>query len=371
MLEEIIKKRDKIQKILLSANSKGFLKELNSEEMFQVVMAFADDKDIRGILVENAKDILDRCSVDFDMYNYFTILALKFNHINKEKCQARLDDTINRVFSSDSKLFLMKQYQNMKKNGVVKKELVFNKILEDLKQKSPDLSSSILFDLYIFPDFQLFFNEKHRIISTLIEAYRFYDPDVVGSQLFKGSTIIGRLLEGDNEEVVGDYLREMLEEKQISPINVRMIGGGGSSLVYKIKSQVIKLGETRNDRKIYINHRILASLKRNLVKNSNGEDQFYVETMKYVRTGDVTKEERDELKRDLADQGLIWSDDKLENCGLLDDDDENICPLPVDYVEVAAKIDNPYRREAFMKRKRKVVVIDNDCIRYNPLKSSK
>ena len=54
-----------------------------------------------------------------------------------------------------------------------------------------------------------------------------------------------------------------------------------------------------------------------------------------------------------------------------EDNDENICPLPVDYIEIAGCINNPYRREQFMKRERKVVVIDNDCIRYNPLKSSR
>ena len=68
---------------------------------------------------------------------------------------------------------------------------------------------------------------------------------------------------------------------------------------------------------------------------------------------------------------MIWEDDKLENCGLLSDNDENICPLPVDYIEIAGCINNPYPSEQFMKRERKVVVIDNDYIHYNPLKSSR
>lgn len=51
------------------------------------------------------------------------------------------------------------------------------------------------------------------------------------------------------------------------------------------------------------------------------------------------------------------------------DGDDNLSTLPVDYIEVAGNIENPYRREEFMKRKRKVVVIDNDNIRYNPMRS--
>lgn len=370
MLEDIITKKDEIKVILTNAKSRDFLQELNSEELFQVVMAFAKDEEIRPFLENNSKNIIGRCSIDFDMYNYLTILALKFNDINKEMCQNILSKTVNAIFSQESRMFLFKLYKEMREKGVIKKELVFEQALDKLRAYNTNTSSVILFDLYTFPDFQLMLNEKHRVISTLIEAYKFYNPDIIGSQLFQGSSIIGKLLQKNNEDVIASYLRDMLQEKQISPVNVRMIGGGGTSLVYKVRQQVIKIGESRNNRKIYINHRILASLKRKLITDSCGDEQFYVEVMKYVRTGDVTEEERNELKKDLHDQGLIWSDDKLENCGLLDDDDENICQLPVDYIEVAAKIDNPTRREQFMKRKRKVVVIDNDCISYNPLKSS-
>ena len=369
MLDYILSRKEEIKKILES--STAFIKDLTSEELFQVITAFSKDPEIREIIKKNSVDILDRCSTDFDMFNYFTILSLKINGINKEECDVRLDRTVNDIFSKQSRLFLLTMFKKMRDTGVVSKEIIFDNILNELKNYDTKDSSIILFDFYIFPDFKLELNNKHRVISTLIESYQLYDPDVVSSQIFNGSTIIGKLLKGNNEEIVEMELRDLLEEKQISTRNVQMVGGGGSNLVYKIKNKVIKLGEERNDRKIYINHRILASLKRKLQTNEFGEEQFYVEVMKFVRTGDVTKEERDELRQDLYDQGLIWTDDKLANCGVLDDDDENISMLPVDYVEVAGNIDNPYRREEFMKRKRKVVVIDNDHIRYNPLKSSR
>lgn len=339
--------------------------KLQSDELFKIVYLSSDSEEMKEIVLKHSENILNRCSIDFDMFNYFTILYLKFNDINKDECNNCLDITVNSIFSKKTLLFLMKIYRKVIQYKIFDKESIYELIMEELKEKKSEDSSIILFDLYIFPDFKLMFNKKHRVISILIESYQLYDRNVMSSQLFLGSTIIGKLLNDDNEQKVEKYLRQCLQEKQISTKNIEMIGGGGSSLVYKIKNLVIKLGETRNNRRIYINHRILASLLRKLETNENGEPQFYVEIMKHIRTGDVTEDERDELKKDLYEMGLIWEDSKLENCGILDDDDENICELPVDYVEVMGKIENPYRREAFMKRIRKVVVLDNDHMSLN------
>ncbi len=349
----------------------NFIDKLTSEELFILVTLFINDEEIRKLIERDKRKIIYRCGIDYDMYNYFTLLTLKIAKISYEECEKLINSTIKEIFSSKSIIMLLKEYKNMITNGLLTKEELFKKILDELETKETDVSSVILFDFYIFPDFNLYLQENHRIISTLIECYQLYDIDVISSKIFKGSTIIGKLLKNDNEQIAAKYLRNMLGERQISSRNIKMIGGGSTCLVFKIRDLVIKFGETRHNRKIYINHRILASLLRKLEHNINGEDLFYVEIMKYALVGDVTEEERDELKKDLYDQGLIWDDDKLENCGLLVDGDENINTLPVDYIEVAGNIDNPYRREEFMKRKRKVVVIDNDNIRFNPMKSNR
>ena len=87
-----------------------------------------------------------------------------------------------------------------------------------------------------------------------------------------------------------------------------------------------------------------------------------MEVMKYLFDTNVTKEECEELKLDLYRQGMNWEDAKIENCGLLNNNDDNISTLPMDYSEIYANVDNPVDREQFMKRKRKVVVLDNDNI---------
>ncbi len=367
-MEELWKRIDIIKGIW--NNDTNFINEWTSEELFEIILTFVNNPQIRNLIERDAQSIIDRCSVDFDMLNYFTILSLLHNNIDKENCKKSLTHTTNSIFSKETLLYLMKVYKKIKEIGFSNSELLFNKIIEDLKEMPTDKSSKILFDLYIFPDFKLYLDKTHRVTATLIETYGIYNPDVISSQIFNGSTIIGKLIKDNNELIVAKYLRELLKEKQISARNIKMIGGGSTSLVYQIGNKVIKFGENRHSRRIYINHRILASLVRKLELDKNEKELFYVEIMRLAKTGDVTIEERDELKKDLYDQGLIWDDDKLENCGVLMEGDDNISDMPIDYTEIAGVINNPTRREEFMKRKRKVVVIDNDDIRYNTLRTS-
>lgn len=348
----------------------NFVNTLSSEDLFKLIMLSINDKE-RKILIERDFDkIVERCSMDYDMYNFFTILALKLTGggYYKETCEQIIDNTVRKIFSKETIIYLLKKFKKLKEDRIISKQNLFEEIIEELKNMDTAKSSIILFDLFIFSDFKIMLYEKYRVIATLIDSYQIFDPNIVSSKIFNGSTIIGKLLQGENEAIAAKHLRDVLKDKQISTRNVQMIGGGGSSLVYKIRDLVIKFGETRHNRKIYINHRILASLVRKLELSPEGEELFYVEIMKYCKVGDVTPEERDELKHDLYEQGLIWDDDKLENCGLLPDGYDNICELPVDYIEVAGRIDNPYSREEFMSRPRRVVVIDNDNTRLNPLK---
>lgn len=347
------------------------IKILEEIDAYDLLMLIKDSvlDERKSKVSDNFDIILNRCCLDYNMFNYFTILIMKFANIEKEKCNNQLNCTVNQIFNKSTLLFLHKIFKRVTMDKYKSKMEVFLDTLNELKTYSTEKSSMILFDLYLFPDYAKMLDELHPVISTMINSYQIFNPDVVSTDIFKGSSIIGKLLLDENEKIAEKYMRELLQERHLNSRNVRMIGGGGSSLVFKIKDLVLKLGETRHCRRIYINHRILASIVRKLELTSDEKELFYVEIMKYAKVGDVTEEERDELRKDLYDQGLIWDDDKLENCGVLMDGDDNLSTLPVDYIEVAGNIENPYRREEFMKRKRKVVVIDNDNIRYNPMRS--
>lgn len=367
MIERLIESKNNIKALL--EKSDDFIETITSEELFQIIMAFSKDDDIRPLIEKKSDEILRRCTTDYDMFNSFTVICMNASKINKEKAITFIEEELKKNFGKDSFSYLLKLVIMMQKEGAKSKDELFKIIINDLSKMSTDKSSKILFDLYLFPDFNLYLNTDYRVVATIIEAYQNYAPDILSSQIINGSTIIGKLLTGNNQLIVAKHLRDLLKEKQISTRYIKMVGGGGSCLVFKIGDMVIKLGESRNDRKIFINHRILASYLRKLELNEKGEELFWVEIMKYAIVGDVTPAERDELKQDLYEQGLIWDDDKLINCGVLVDGDENYYDREIDYSVVAGHINYPERREAFMKRKRRVVVIDNDHIRFNSLKS--
>ena len=193
----------------------------------------------------------------------------------------------------------------------------------------------------------------------LLSTYKKFYIDKMTNNSYRGSTILGCLIKNNNQYLVEDYIKELIQNKNIK--NVECIGAGSTCLVYRLGKSVLKLSEFRNTRKIFVNHRILASQVRKLLKDGDKE-LFYVEVMKYLFDTNVTKEECEELKLDLYRQGMNWEDAKIENCGLLNNNDDNISTLPMDYSEIYANVDNPVDREQFMKRKRKVVVLDNDNI---------
>ena len=315
-------------------------------------------------------EILSKCISEYNLFDFLTILTMKFHDVDKAKCDIILENSLKKVFNKNTILCLLKLYKKISLKEDISYNEVFNVLIDDVLKNDSEKISIIIFDLTIFNDFNEILTKLHPLVAFMIESYKLFDPNVVSSKIFLGSSIIGKLLDGDNEKIAEKYVKKILHDNQISRHNFKMIGGGGSSLVFKVGDLVLKLGETRHNRKVYINHRILASLVRKLELSEDLKELFYVEIMRYALVGDVTKEERDELKKDLYDQGLIWYDDKLENCGVLQDDDLNESPMSVDYVEIAGRIDNPDRREQFMKRKRRVVVIDNDCIRFNPFISS-
>src|SRR5699024_6652261 len=130
----------------------------------------------RPFVERNFEAIITRCSFDYDMYNYYTILCMKLNHIEVEKCEQIIDRTINKIFSKETKIFLLKNYKKIKEKGFIKRELLINEVIEELKLLDTSKSTVILFDLFIFSDFKIIFEEQHRIIATLIEAYQIYFP---------------------------------------------------------------------------------------------------------------------------------------------------------------------------------------------------
>ena len=92
----------------------------------------------------------------------------------------------------------------------------------------------ILYDLCIFINFRERLYKDYPVIATMISSYFNYNMLVKGSEVFAGSSIIGYLLKEHNENSVRPYVDRLLNGQELNSMNMKMIGGGGSCLVYKI-----------------------------------------------------------------------------------------------------------------------------------------
>jgi len=347
--------------------NRNFISQIDSFELFKIVKTFYKDDFGKKLIERDLDKILEKTTESFNIFDSFTVLLLKANKIYNNDFDLKFFNILKEVISSNTLMYISRILKDIERENINTSVDVYNHIFSTLKSKNNEMSSICLFDMSLFPDFREELKKRYHTVFLLIDKYQKYDPDVIGNMMFKGSSIIGKLIHDENQYIAEQYITDLCESKDMA--NIEMIGGGSTCLVLKIGKNVLKLGENRHCRKIYINHRILASLKRKLHVDRDNKPLFYAEVMKYVETEGITIEDLEELKSDLFRQGLEWDDPKIENCGILDENDDNVSLLPVDYIEVAGNIDNPIDREEFQKRKRKVVVIDNDCIRYNPIKS--
>lgn len=333
--------------------------KISSEEFLEAMKTCYEKPELHNILVQNKQTIINYCVSDFNLEDYMSLLFLRECPELTVEINELFRNSINRVVNKKTLLLLQKTYKLLKSNKIEVEE-IFNNLLYEIKQMDSKQSTVMLFDLCKFPNVPERLYRSYPIVTTMIQAYLQFDVDVITSDMFNGSTIIGYLLKGHNEDLVRPYIENLLQGEEINYHNMPMIGGGGSSLVYKIHDLVLKLGETRNCRRVYINHRILQSRIRDLI-SKNDQDLFYVEVMDYIHTGDVTPEELEELKLDLYRQFIMWDDAKLANCGVLPEGYKNdLYYKDKEHGMIATVIDNPGDREAFSRRKRRVVVLDND-----------
>lgn len=336
-----------------------------SYDIYEIICKSLKDDEIKKLLIENKSAVFNKVAMNFNIFDIMSLYNLQLLAEFKEDTTEIIDKTVDQIFNKDTIFFIRLMNKKIQSNKIYDKARILDLIFFTIQTYNSEKASILLYNLFLLPDFRLELEKRYKIVEILLEKYQIFDCDSITKNIFKGSSILGCLIKDDNESLVSYYIKMLLEQYQTSLEEMECVGGGSTCLVYKVGKSVIKLGETRNQKQIYVNHRILASQIRKLIKKDDLE-LFYVEIMKYIKTGDITKHECDELCEDLLKQGLIWEDVKPENCGVLDTDDENLSNLELDYETVAGIVENPCLREQFMKRKRKVVLLDNDNIRRDP-----
>lgn len=347
-------------KLILDYIKKGIILEnITSEEFLEFMKVCSTKEEFHDVIAEHIDIIINFCVTNYNLEDYMSLLFLREIPEAKDEINALFQNSINRVLSKKTLMFLMKEYKLLKMDRI-EIESLFTNMLIEIKNMPSEESTVLLFDLCKFINVPGKLYVEYPIVATMIKSYLNYDINMITAEMFHGSSIIGYLMKAHNEDLVRPYIEKLLQGEEINSRNMPMIGGGGSSLVYKIGDLVLKLGENRNCRRVFINHRILQSYIRDLI-SKNDQDLFYVEVMRYIKTGDVTKEELEELKADLYRQFIIWDDAKLANCGVLPEEYTNdLYYEDEEHDMLATVIDNPGDREAFSRRKRRVVVLDND-----------
>lgn len=353
--------------IIRTIKNCDYVNDITETEMLKFILKQYKECN-NDFLIEYKENLIRLCSLNYEIEDFVSFMILQKVPELSDCIKNLFTQTYKKFFENKTQMFLYKISKDVI-NGEVKPEKIFDRVLESLEKENTDRSSEIVYNLCVFNGFRKKLMKKYPFTTTIITSFMRFDKEMK----YQGGTIIGKLLQDGNEKLVVPYVNDLLKNKRLNASNIVMIGGGGSNLVFKINGKVLKLGETRNNKYIFINHRILESKVRKLFTDEKDNDLFFLEIMNYAPTGDVTREEADELQEDLLRQGLYWYDTKLENCGVLQDDDTNDSYF-VDSdkaLELSTKIDNPYDRDQFSKRKRRVVLIDNDYVDYISTKKGK
>lgn len=347
-------------------SEKRFTKLVTTEELLFLINKMNSDEEL-DILRRDFDKIIEIVQHNNGICEFYIILNLFVKKIYKEKCQAIIEKILNNVNDDKTRLFIKNIFIKSSKDNKFTSNEIADIIINELNKKETIESSNILINLYSFNDFKKEIKKRFPTASYIIEKNIEAYPTAKERQQILGESIIGKLVRDNNENIIKYHFDYLKKEEELNDRDIKIIGAGSCCIVFKCGSKVLKIGEDRHNRKIFINHRILASQNRRLYYDKEGNPLFYIETMKFAKVGDVTKEERDELVEDLRAQGLIWEDTKLENCGVLMPDDDNEWNFEGNYdEEIAGIADFPAYKEEFQKRKRRVVVIDNDYIRRNP-----
>ena len=361
---------ERLKSVLESIKSGTIKDSVTSAELLKTIKLYSENPKYEKYFVANKDKLISHCTSNFDLEDCLSMMFLR--EIDAFSCEIKdlFRNTVNSIFSNTTLMFVLTIFKLIKSNKL-EIDNIYEYVIEELKGMESKKATVILYDLCIFINFRERLYKDYPVIATMISSYFNYNMLVKGSEVFAGSSIIGYLLKEHNENSVRPYVDRLLNGQELNSMNMKMIGGGGSCLVYKINELVLKLGESRENRNIFVNHRILQSYVRDILSR-NDSDLMYVEIMNYAHTGDVTEAERDELKADLLRQGIVWSDEKLENCGVLQDGDTNDLYYGDKKPDMLATVvDNPQDREAFARRRRRVVVIDNDYMRMDFAKFGK
>ena len=163
-----------------------------------------------------------------------------------------------------------------------------SRLKDSLKKKFPDITVSEMID-----------REKLRSITR-------------GDMVEEARTAI----KNDTEvTVLQKIIQELIENEGVRPSQIELIGSGGYSTVYGIGDKVLKIGNVSQQYAIKKNH---PRLLQPLIRRTDIIENKYVEVSeKCDMSQEIEYEELYKIYEELRDVGLIWTDAKTSNVGIL------------------------------------------------------
>jgi len=129
----------------------------------------------------------------------------------------------------------------------------------------------------------------------------------------------GKKLFEDYTDTLSIMIKELFESERVDWSDVKKIGEGTYSEVYQIGNKILKIGNPRKTYEIPNHRRILQPLIRlNFTDDKNGEILACVEiTNRAKKMKGLTDARVYQIYKELRDDGIIWTDARADNIGML------------------------------------------------------
>lgn len=204
------------------------------------------------------------------------------------------------------------------------------------------------------------FKDDEKIYKKISDSINNHEYMFLENILVYSLTLNSKEIE---EERIMPYFKrivdEVLDYEGIKCSDIRLIGEGGSSCVYKIGNKVLKLGRNRLGFKIDNNKRFLRPLLRENIKSLKDGTLFFIEITEKVKTENITYEDVYQIYKELRDEGLVWVDCYSQNLGRLEKSNKIYFGEQINPVSSAIN----YNTESFDElEKRELVILDNELI---------
>lgn len=268
------------------SNFLTILNKTNKEDKIKLIVRFLSDDRLKSAIEENFVGILEDFNTDNDTKKYLKRFFCVYC-ISSEERKKFIEENIEEIIKSIDKFYLLDS-------------------AEILKRTSPQVKNVLN---------EAIKNNKLLIAKGIIKK-------ALPIEIFlKGLANEADL--NDYSETLSIIIDELLKSECLDWVDIKSIGKGGFSTVYKIGGKVLKVGEPKASYKIPNHERIVQPILRTNLIGINSQQPFCcLEISDYLKTVSSVREKLDsaelyKIYKELRDAGIKWTDIKWDNVGRL------------------------------------------------------